>query len=184
MPPITYTASSTTDWQGIAGQVIQADLAQIGITVNLNLVPYAQCQTLQGAYPYNLKLLQNASSASHIALPGCGPWGPSELTPADAWTDFVSNRSTLGNVADYSNPIVETAINSFFNSQNTSYIQSLLKQAQTQVYNDAPLITIGLGLWNVDGSLVWQRGVINNFLVDPLTTGSDTMPILNTITLG
>lgn len=184
MPSITYTASSTTVWQGIAGQVIQADLAQIGITVNLNLVPYAQCQTYQGTYTYNLQLLKNSSVASQIAIPGCGPWGPSELTPADAWTDFVSNRSTIGNVADYSNPVVETAINSFFDSQNTTYIQGLLTKAQTQLYNDAPLITIGLGLWLVDGSIVWQKGVINSFLVDPLTTGTDTMPILNTITFG
>ncbi|MDA4129743.1 MAG: ABC transporter substrate-binding protein [Thaumarchaeota archaeon] len=179
---ITFFGSSTTDWQGIAAQVMQADLAQIGITLTINDVPYAQCQTYQGAYSFNLKL--NTSSSYNIELPGCGPWGPSELTPADAFTDFASNRSTLGNTAIYSNSIVENGINAFFNSQNTTDIQSLMKQAEIQLYNDAPLITVGLGLWNVDGSLVWQKGSIGTFLVDPLTTGTDTMPILNTITLG
>lgn len=181
-PTITYYSSSTTIWQGIAGQVIQSDLAQIGITVNLVTQPYAQCEAQQGAYAFNLGL--NSSNSYNIELPGCGPWGPSELTPADAWVDFASNRSGIGNTAVYSNPIVENGINAFFDSQNTTYIQSQMKAAQLQLYNDAPLITIGLGLWIVDGSLAWQNGVIKSFLVDPLTTGTDTMPILNTITLG
>ncbi len=182
MPTITYYGSSTTVWQGIAGQVIEADLAQIGITVSIILQPYAQCEAQQGGYAFNQAL--NASNSYNIELPGCGPWGPSELTPADAWVDFASNRSGIGNTAVYSNPVVEKGINAFFDSENTTYIQSQMKQAQIQIYNDAPLITIGLGLWIVDGSLAWKNGVINSFLVDPLTTGTDTMPILNTITLG
>jgi ABC-type transport system substrate-binding protein len=138
---ITFFGSSTTDWQGIAAQVMQGELTQIGITLTINVVPYAQCQTYQGAYSFNLKL--NTSSSYNIELPGCGPWGPSELTPADAFTDFTSNRSTLGNTAIYSNPIVENGINAFFNSQNTSYIQSVMKQAEVQFYKGAPCLRSG-----------------------------------------
>jgi peptide/nickel transport system substrate-binding protein len=181
---LTFIGSSTTKWQGISAQVMQADLAQIGITLTIDMVPYAQCQTYQGGYSFNLQESKNASTSFNIEIPGCGPWGPFADTPVDAWASFASNRSTAGNTAGYSNPTVENAINALFDGDNLTYSQSLMKQAQTQFYNDAALITVGIGLFYEDGSLAWQNGVINSFLVDPLTTGADTMPILNTITLG
>jgi hypothetical protein len=81
--------------------------------------------------------------------------------------------------------VVENAVDAFFSSNNVTYIQSQVEKAQVQAYNDAALITIGLGLWYGNGSLAWQKGVVQNqFLVDPLTTGESTMPIFNTVSLG
>ena len=38
-----------------------------------------------------------------------------------------------------------------------------MKQAEVQLYNDAPLITIGLGLWNVDVIPRLAKGEYRNF---------------------
>lgn len=179
MPTLTFYGPSNVHNLPVAAQVIQSDLAQIGLNVAITTVPQTQCTAEQGPYSYNL-----GNYSYNISLPGCNDWGPDALTPVDSWQDFVSNSSEYGNTAVYSNPVVQNAINTFYSSDNVTYIQSVVSQAETQVYNDAPYFTIGLGLWEGDGSLVWRNGVVSNFLVDPLTTGDDTLPILNTITLG
>ncbi len=181
MPAITYYMPN--DWQAgeVMGEVIQSDLAAINITVNIDLAQVSDYQSSFGTYAFNLN---NSAIEGQITVCGGFTWGPSELTPADAWVDFLSNTSTWGNTAVYYNPLVQNAIDTFFSSNNVSQIQSVIKQAQQQVYNDAPLITVQLGLLYGDGSLVWQNGVIKSFLVDPLTTGEDTMPIINTVTFG
>jgi ABC-type transport system substrate-binding protein len=181
MPAISYYMPN--NWQAgvIMGQVIQSDLAALNITVNINLVQLSDYTSSFGTYSFNLN---NSASQGQITVCGGFTWGPSELTPADAWVDFLSNTSTWGNSAIYYNPTVQNAINKFFSSNNVSYVQAGIRQAQQQVYNDAPLVTVQLGLMYGDGSLVWQNGVVKSFLVDPLTTGEDTMPIINTVTLG
>ncbi len=181
MPAITYYMPN--DWSAgdVMGEVIQADLAQINITVNIELAEVSDYTSNFGTYSFNLN---NTANEGQITVCGGFTWGPSELTPADAWVDFLSNTSTWGNTAVYYNPVVQNAIDTFFSTNNVSQIQAAIKQAQVQVYNDAPMITIQLGLLYGDGSLVWQNGVIKSFLVDPLTTGEDTMPIFNTVTFG
>lgn len=181
MPTITYNMPN--DWAAgdVIGEVIQSDLAAINITVNIDLEQVSDYQSAYGTYSFNLN---NSATEGQITVCGGFTWGPSELTPADAWVDFLSNTSTWGNTAVYYNPTVQNAINTFFNSDNVSQIQAAILQAQNQVYRDAPMITIQLGLLYGDGSLVWQNGVIKSFLVDPLTTGEDTMPIINTVTFG
>lgn len=181
MPTITYYMPN--DWAAgeVMGEVIQSDLAMINITVNIVLTQVSDYTSAYGTYAFNLN---NSASEGQITVCGGFTWGPSELTPADAWVDFLSNTSTWGNTAIYYNPVVQNAIDTFFSSSNVSLIQSEIQKAQLQVYNDAPMITIQLGLLYGDGSLVWQNGVIKSFLVDPLTTGEDTMPIFNTVTFG
>lgn len=181
MPPITYYMPN--DWAAgeTMGEVIQSDLAQINITVNIDLVQVSDYTSNYGTYSFNLN---NSASEGQITVCGGFTWGPSELTPADAWVDFLSNTSTWGNTAIYYNPVVQNGIDTFFSSNNVTQIQAAMEQAQAQVYKDAPMITIQLGLLYGDGSLVWQNGVIKSFLVDPLTTGEDTMPIINTVTFG
>ncbi len=181
MPAITYYMPN--DWQAgeVMGEVIQSDLAAINITVNIQLAQVSDYDSNFGTYSFNLN---NTANEGQITVCGGFTWGPSELTPADAWVDFLSNTSTWGNTAVYYNPVVQNGIDTFFTSDNVSLIKSAIKQAQIQVYNDAPMVTIQLGLLYGDGSLVWQNGVIKSFLVNPLTTGEDTMPIINTVTFG
>jgi ABC-type transport system substrate-binding protein len=111
-------------------------------------------------------------------------WSPYALTPADYWVTFVSNESVYGNVAAYSNPVVQKCITAFTSSADETYIQGLCTAAQAQIYNDVPYVYIGLSkLWSPGGgSLVWNKNVISGFLADPLATGESNTPFINTVT--
>ncbi|MGA3407101.1 MAG: hypothetical protein ABSD49_15335 [Candidatus Bathyarchaeia archaeon] len=113
-----------------------------------------------------------------------GNWvSPLSLTPADYWLGFVSNTSVFNNFAVYYNPVVQKAVDAFTTSGNITYIQSLLKVAQAQVYNDAPYAWLGANrLWNIDGSLVWDKSVVKSFYLDPLWAGNNEAPLFNTVT--
>jgi ABC-type transport system substrate-binding protein len=113
-------------------------------------------------------------------------FAPAALTPADYWVSFVNNQSAWGNFGAYSNPIVQAAVNAFTSSSNQTYIQQLVGKAQEQLYNDAPIGWIGLySLWSpAGGSLVWKKGVVTGFFVDPVWSGQTTAPIFNTVTFG
>jgi hypothetical protein len=39
-------------------------------------------------------------------------------------------------------------------------------------------------LWDFGGSLVWQKGVISGFYLDPSWNGQNDAPIFNTVTFG
>jgi len=56
--------------------------------------------------------------------------------------------------------------------------------AQAQIYNDVPYVYLGLSkLWSPGGgSLVWNKNIIKSFLADPLATGEDNDPFINTVT--
>jgi hypothetical protein len=55
--------------------------------------------------------------------------------------------------------------------------------AQAQIYNDAPYAWLGvMKLWDVGGSVVWDKSLINNFYMDPTFSGANTIPVFNTVT--
>jgi hypothetical protein len=57
------------------------------------------------------------------------------------------------------------------------------KQAQQQVYDQAPYIWIGIfKLVLGDGSVAYQKNVINSFYFDPMWSGATVPPIFNTVT--
>ena len=180
---ITFRTLSGCEYCSIIGQIVQADLGQIGITVDILIVPSGTFANPYGSYQTDL---QDTSQIGNLALIGSdGAWAPDALTPADNWVSFVSNESFFGNFANYYNPIVQSCVNAFTSTTNTSYIQALCTKAQTQIYNDAPYAWLGvLRLWDIDGSLVWQKGVINSFALDPVFSGETTIPIFNTVTFG
>lgn len=126
--------------------------------------------------------LQNAQQIGQLAELGITAWGPATLSPADYWLTFVSNQSSYGNWAIYSNPTVVNAALAFTQSSNVTYIQSLVAQAQKQVYDDAPYAWFGVtGLWTVSGSPVWKTSLIKSMLFDPTWAGQDDQPFFNTI---
>lgn len=178
---INMTAISSCSYCMETAQIVQSDLAQIGININI------EGQLASNYYaPY-------ASYASEAADPqAIAPisyyghnMAPSEVTPIDQWAGFVSNESQFENYAIYYNPIVQNAINTFFTSTNTTLLKILITQAQQQVYDDAPYAWLGInGLPYVDGSYVWQNGVVKSFYLDPVWFGEDTAPIFNTVTFG
>jgi peptide/nickel transport system substrate-binding protein len=165
-------------------QVVQSDLAAIGITVNIEVLSSNSYYSPYGTYSTNVK--DNASIGQLSFIDGGGMWGPATLTPADYWVTFVNNQSLWGDWAGYSNPTVQACVNSFTQTTNVGQIQSLCTAAQKQIYNDAPYAWIGIThLWLPEGgSLVWKNGVVKSFLVDPVWDGQSTDPIFNTVTFG
>ena len=165
-----------------AAQVIQADLAQIGITVNIEVLLTSQWYAPFGSFQTNV---MNAGEIGQLAFVlGGEAWSPYALTPADYWVTFVSGESVYGNVAAYSNPIVQKCVDAFTSTADVTAIQSACTAAQAQIYNDAPYVYLGLSkLWSPGGgSLVWNKNVIRGFLADPLATGEDNDPFFNTVT--
>ena len=165
-----------------AAQVIQADLSQIGITVNIEVLLTNQWYAPFGSYQTNV---QNAAEIGQLAFVlGGEAWSPYALTPADYWVTFVSNESVYGNVATYSNPTVQQCVNAFTSSADVTSIQNVCTAAQAQIYNDVPYVYLGLSkLWSPGGgSLVCNKNIIKSFLADPLATGEDNDPFINTVT--
>jgi len=183
IPTLTFTAISGCTWCVTEAEVVQGDLAQIGINVNVQVAQAGSYESVYGSYSTNVA---NAAEIGQISqLGGYGFWTLAALTPADDWNSFVSNMSGWGNWAGYSRPDVQACVNAFTSNSNVSYIQSVCSVAQAQIYNDAPYDWVGiLNLWLPDGSLVWKNGVISGFYTDCLMNGDNTSPLFNTVTFG
>ena len=181
MPTFTMPVMSGCASCILEAQIVQGNLAQLGILVDLLVVPPSVYISPYGSYATNL---QHASQLGQISiLNGWPTW--TNFTPADAWIWFVSNSSAYGNFAVYSNPTAQACADATMQSADLPHIQSLCSQAQAQVYNDAPYAWVAIvKLWQGSGSLVWQKGVINGFSVDPDWQGEDTAPLVNTVTFG
>jgi ABC-type transport system substrate-binding protein len=162
--------------------IVQADLSQIGITVNIHVLSSTAYYVPYGTYSTNVA---NANAIGHLSVLGGSIWAPAALTPADYWVGFVNNGSLWGNWAAYANPTVQKCVDAFTSSSNVGQIQQLCTAAQKQIYNDAPYAWIGTpALWYDSGSLVWQKGVVKHFFLDPDWNGMTTTPIINTVTFG
>jgi len=179
-PTLNFTVITGCQFCVLTAQIVQSDLAQIGINVNIIVQDTSAYYTPYSSYKSELG---SANQIGSLSLLGAEEWGPATLTPADYWFTFVSNESLFGNWAVYSSPSVVACANAFTTSANTSYIQSTCKTAQQQVYNDAPYAWLGLvTLWYAAGSLVWQKSTVSGFLVDPVWDGQNTAPLFNTLT--
>ncbi len=179
-PVLNFTVITGCQFCDSTAEIVQSDLAQIGITVNIIVQDTTSYYSPYSSYSSEIGSPNQIGSLSML---GAEEWGPATLTPADYWFTFVSNESLYGNWAVYSSPSVVACANAFTSSTNTSYIQSLCRVAQQQIYNDAPYAWLGLvTLWYAAGSLVWQKSVVSGFLVDPVWDGQDTAPIFNTLT--
>jgi ABC-type transport system substrate-binding protein len=181
-PTLTFTTEADCAFCTNAAQVVQADLANLGINVNIVVQSAGTWLSSYGSYSYNVA---HANQLGQLTLLGGEDWAPSAQTPVDDWVSFVSNASAWGNFAGYYNPDVQACVNAMTDSANLTYIQGLCKIAQGQIYNDAPYGWFGWAkLFDMDGSIVWQKGVINSFYLDPVWGGMTTMPLINTVTFG
>lgn len=165
-----------------AAQVVQSDLAAIGITVNIEVLSSSDYYSPYGTYQTNVA---NAAQMGQLSfIDGGGMWGPATLTPADYWVTFVNNQSLWGDWAGYANPTVQACVNAFTQTTNIAQIQNLCTAAQAQINKDAPYAWIGVThLWLPEGgSVVWKKSVVSHFLVDPVWDGQSTDPIFNTVT--
>jgi peptide/nickel transport system substrate-binding protein len=182
MPTLTLRIASDVQYDSIAADIIQNDLSQIGIHVNIQSMPESQLLSSFGAGSYSY-MKSTASTFGNLQLMQGVAWYPSTPTPAEPWVDFLSDVSTWGNVAIYSNPVVQQCVNSFTSTTNTTLIKNLCTRAENQLYADAPYGWIGtFQLWYGDGSIVWQKSTVKSFLLDPVFGGQDSDPIINTVT--
>jgi peptide/nickel transport system substrate-binding protein len=184
MPTLTLRSQSGCQSCTNAAQVVQSNLADIGINVNIVVQTTSNFYSVLGSYSSQLA---NPDALGQLAFVNSGfGWGPATLSPADYWVTFVSGKSTWGNYAIYYDPVVQKCVDAFTNSPDVSYVQSMCKDAQAKIYDDAPYAWVGtFGLWSpAGGSLVWKNGVVTGFYTDPVWTGMCTAPLLNTVTFG
>lgn len=184
LPAIDFSVVQGCDYCDSTAQIVQSDLAQIGLKVNINVIPSAQwtCPLTAGTCSYS-SALANAQQASQLTWFGTGTFAPAADTPADAWLLFVNNATSSNNWAIYANPTVQSCVNGFTSISDTTQLVNLCTAAYTQVYNDAPYIWLGtIKPFFGSGSLVWQKSVVNGFFVDPVFSGQSSTAIFNTVT--
>ncbi len=158
-------------------EIIQADLAAIGIQVSIQELDSTAYYAPYGSYQTNL---QNAASIPSLLIGAA--FEPDYLAPTDYWTAFVTNASNWGNWEIYNNPIVDQAVAFLAHSNNQTAVLQQLKLAQQQIYNDAPVA------WLFDAKLILTGGTyaynkhnVGGFYLDPNLGGVTQPPILNTV---
>ncbi len=164
-----------------SAQLVQGDLAQIGLTVNIEILSAAQIMTpFAGTYSY---MVNHSASAGNIGVADYLWITPIAQTPADLWEFLVSNESIGLNYAIYYNPVVQTCADDLLTSSNATLLNNVCTAAQAQIYNDAPYAWVGtLGSWTPGGSIVYDKSIISGFLTDPLWGSGSTLPEFNTVT--
>ncbi len=73
LPTITFTAISSCTYCGEIGQIVQADLSQIGITVNLEELESSAYYAPYGTYSTNF---HNANQMGQLSILGGEVWAP------------------------------------------------------------------------------------------------------------
>jgi peptide/nickel transport system substrate-binding protein len=180
IPAITFDIDENgISWEEPTAILLQTDLAQIGITLNLQVVPHS----VWGNYynPYYLEA-ENASLVDEMAFSPPAGFAPDYLAPTDFWSGFVTNGSFNGNFAIYNNPVVDTAVNLMATSDNQTSILQALQQAQQQIYNDAPYAWLFAAQYPlIDGSYAYNQNYVHSYYIDPNLIGVTDVPLLNTI---
>lgn len=167
-----------------AAQVVQADLSQIGITVNVDVLPSSEwgLPLVAGAGSYSAGSAV-AQQVGHLTWFGSATFAPGAPTPADAWFLFVNKNTPANDYAIYANPVVQKCVDAFTSTTNVATIQQICTAAQLQIYNDAPYIWLGaVKLVFGGGSVAYQKSVISGMLLDPVDTGISETAIFNTVT--
>ena len=182
--PLEFRVVSGCGYCYSTAQIVQADLAQIGIQTNIEVTPGNQWALpyVAGAGTYQQGL--NASQqVAQLTWFGTGTFAPTAPTPADAWLMFASNQTPANNYAIYSNPTVQQCVNDWTSVSDPNVIKAACTTAQKQMYDDAPYIWLGaIKLVFGAGSVAWQKNVVKSALLDPIFTGISSTVIFNTVT--
>ena len=180
LPTLTYVVDSC-GYCSLRAEVIQGDLAQIGISVSITIMTgdnwcAIACQSFSG---YETELTQ----IGNIEDVGGNNWGPTFLSPAEYWVAFASNVSAYGDTALYATQTSDACASSFFNGSSTSTIQSICGQAQAELYNSGAYFgwTV-LEYFHGASSTAWLNSEIKSVYFDPFWTGITTDPVFNTVT--
>jgi len=184
LTPLEFRVVSGCGYCYSTAQIVQADLAQVGIPVNIEVTPGNEYALPYVAGAGSFAQGVNASQqVAQLTWFGTGTFAPTAPTPADAWLMFGSNQAPANNFAIYSNPVVQTCVNDWTTVSDPSVITAACTAAQKQFYDDAPYIWLGaIKLVFGGGSVAWQKNVIKSALLDPIFTGISSTVIFNTVT--
>lgn len=184
LQPLEFRVVSGCTYCYSTAQIVQADLAQIGITLNIEVTPGNQWALpyVAGAGTYQQGL--NASQqVAQFTWFGTGTFAPGAPTPADAWILFANKNTPANNYAIYSNPTVQACVDAWTSTNDVNTIKGLCTAAQKQMYDDAPYIWLGaIKLVFGGGSVAWDKNVVKSALLDPVFTGISSTVIFNTVT--
>jgi ABC-type transport system substrate-binding protein len=184
LAPMDFAVQATCSPCLATAQIVQSDLAKIGITINIEALSVAgyTAPAMIGTQSQAADA-KIAAQAANFDWTGATTYAPDLLTPADNWTTFVNCNSEFNNFADYCNPIVQQAVNDWFNGSNQTALVSAIGAADKQLQIDQPYIYVGvLKLWFGGGTIAYNNAVVKGFLIEPLWSGFDSAPIFNTIT--
>jgi ABC-type transport system substrate-binding protein len=179
LPTITFTVQANSPFQTIIAEIVQQNLAEIGIKVEIESQILSLLQSRWGDYNYNV---QHAKDMPMMSLWEPFAYSPDYIAPSNYWTSFVSSYSLWGNQAAYSNPVVDEAVGLMGQTNDEAQILAGLKNAQQQIYNDAPYAWLGeTRLLLIDGSHAWNNHLISYMYFDPNYQGVCSTPPFNTI---
>lgn len=177
LPTLEFNVNANYPAQTIAAQIVQANLADIGVKVDIHVLSNDQFYAPYGSAQNNIN---NAAQIPHMAF----WWGfaPNFLSPTDFWTAFVTSFSLWGNGGGYTNPIVDNNVRLMSQTNDEARILEALTEAQRIIADEAPMAWIAAcELALLTGSYAWQRDVISGGFLDPNLSGVTEPPLLNTI---
>jgi peptide/nickel transport system substrate-binding protein len=182
LPTMTFqVAEGGSSWQVPASEIVQADLAQIGIQINIDVVTNSLFYQYDGNYQ---TIVNNSAQLPNLKFDDPSGYAPDYISPTDYWVGFVTNMSGWGNFGSYNNATVDSIVSDWVThnySSNSSVIQNLTV-AEQQITNDAPYAWLFLcQLPLIDGSYVYKTSVVGGFYLDYNLIGSSDVPLLNTI---
>jgi ABC-type transport system substrate-binding protein len=164
-------------------QIVQTDLAAIGIPVNVIVTTPSQYAPpyVAGAGTYQVEVNESQTIAQLMWF-GTATFAPDEPTPADSWLTWVSNETSANNYAIYSNPVVQTCVNDITNGTPAAALTTACTAAQLQIANDAPYVWLGsVKLFFGGGSIVYNNQIVKSFLGDAVFSGQSSTAIFNTV---
>lgn len=150
---LTLLYSDNKSWWESEAITIQANLAEIGVKVNLNKVAYATSREMMDKGEFDLML---------------GVWSPDFGDPymfMNYWFDS-ENHGLAGNRAFYANPEVDQLLREAVAKNDQEVRHNLYKQVQDIVLEDAPYIL----LYQKDFILPMNKRV-KGFVYNPMLEG-------------
>jgi peptide/nickel transport system substrate-binding protein len=183
LPPISFLVDTGCGVCISTAQVIQSDLAAIGLTVNIGVIPTTEnaFPYVAGYGPYSQSLNYSQQEANFVWM-GYPSYAPNAPTPADAWLAFLQTQGVGADYANYGNNVTQKCVNDWTTTGNQAQIISDCTAAYLRIYQDAPYIWLASPkLAFASGSLAYSKAAIKSLLMDPSFTGESTTAILNTV---
>lgn len=180
LPTMTFEVGTVQSyWALPAAEVIQSNLADIGMSVNIQIIPQGVWSTNLGDYP---TIVKNADKLPNFRMNDLYGYGPDYMAANDYWTGFVTTFTAWGNYGGYSNPTVDQAVHFMYQSSDVNAVLERLKAAQEQIYNDTPYVWLWANeLPLVQGTYAYKLRSISSLYADPNLFGVGDIPMMNTV---